>query len=134
MPINLEIDIFSRYNLDMSRLKEDIYNLRFAFIIIIIYVFIMQIVFGTVCPLKAFTGIFCPACGLTHASIYMFMGDFKKSLETNPTAFFWIMSIVLFVVDRYVHKMKFRVFSNLFVVSAIISVVWYLYSMVHNYI
>ena len=66
-------------------LKKDLYNLRFAIIPLIIYCFIMQICFGTICPMKAFTGISCPACGLTHATIYLVTGRWQKAFESNPT-------------------------------------------------
>lgn len=110
----------------MERLKKDIYNFRFAIIPVIIYFLIMQIKFGTICPLKAFTGIPCPGCGLTHASIYLFIGQIKKSLEANPTAILWIIAIIAFFIDRYIKKIKVKIFPTFFTIIGVITIAVYI--------
>ena len=108
-------------------LKKDLYNMRFAIIFLAMYCIPMQVLFGTVCYLKAFTGIPCPACGLTHATLYLFMGKFKESFLANPTALFWIISIVLFLFDRYIYKIKIKVFPYLFIIVGIITIIRYVF-------
>lgn len=110
----------------MEKLKKDIYNLRFAIIPIAIYLIVMQIAFGTICPMKAFTGIPCPGCGLTHATIYLFTGQFKKSFEANPTAIFWIISVLAFFIDRYFYKLKIKVFPTVFIIVGIMTIIVYI--------
>ena len=106
-------------------LKKDLLNLRPAIVPIVIYCVIMQVFFGTVCPLKAFVGISCPGCGLTHATFYLFTGRIRESLEANPTCIFWVISIVLFIVDRYIKPLKIKPFPLLFVITSIITIIWY---------
>lgn len=106
-------------------IKKDLYNIRFAIIPLIIYCIIMQIVFGTVCPLKAFTGISCPACGLTRATIHLVTGNFKEAMLLNPTVFLWLTIIVLFVIDRYIYKLKIKIFPHCFIIVALITIFWY---------
>ncbi len=107
-------------------LKKDIYNLRYALIIIFVYCFVMQFFCGTVCPFKAFLNIDCPACGMTRATIYLLTGNFRKSMEYNPTTFFWLISIFSFLIDRYVKKLKIRPFPLLFIISGVITISWYI--------
>lgn len=107
-------------------LKKDLYNIRFALLLLILYCTFMQLFFGTVCPLKAFANIPCPACGLTHATIYLLMGNFKKALSANPTVLLWLGTIFLFFFDRYIHPIKFKVFPYLFSIVSIITIVWYI--------
>jgi hypothetical protein len=38
------------------------------------------------CPLKKFTGLSCAFCGMTHAWIAVFRGEFRKSIEFNALA------------------------------------------------
>ncbi len=115
----------------MERLKKDFYNIRFAIIPILIFIVTMQTMFGTVCTLKAFTGISCPCCGLTHATVYLFMGRWRDSWNANPTAILWIVAIILFIVDRYIHKFKAKLFPNVFFIVATITVIWYIFKMIN---
>lgn len=111
----------------MEKLKKDIYNLRIAIIPIILCVIIMQITLGTICPLKGLIGIPCPACGLTHATIYLLTGNFEKAIQANPTVFLWLTTIMLFIVDRYIHKLKIKVFPYIFIITGSITIIWYIF-------
>lgn len=106
-------------------LKRDLYQIRFAIIPLIIYCMVMQIFFGTVCPLKAFTGINCPGCGLTRATFYLVTGQLQASLQSNPTCILWLTTIILFVVDRYIRPLKVKVFPILFIIVGLVTIFWY---------
>jgi len=41
---------------------------------------------GPGCPLKFATGIDCPFCGMTHATVAMGGGDFGTALDYHPLA------------------------------------------------
>ena len=110
-----------------SIIKNDLINICFALPILLIYILVMQINFGTVCPLLAFFKFPCPACGLTRASIYLLTGNFKESFAYNPTAFLWIITIILFLFDRYVKPLKIKPFPYIFIFTSIITIVVYLY-------
>lgn len=110
----------------LTKLKKDLYDIRYSLIILTIYCIIMQIIFGTVCPLKALTGIPCPACGLTHATIYLFTGNIKKALSYNPTVLIWVFVILLFLFDRYIYKLKINIFPFFFIAASLITITWYL--------
>lgn len=110
-------------------IKKDIYNLRFAILVIAIYSAFMQIGFGTVCPLKAFTGITCPACGLTHATIYLLTGRFREAFSSNSTVILWMIVIFMFIIDRYVCKLKFKVFPYGFIIVGLITIIVYFVKM-----
>ena len=109
--------------------KNDLLNLRVAIIPIIIYILGMQWFFKTVCPLKAFTGISCPCCGLTHAAFYLLTGRLEQSLQANPTCILWLILIGLFIIDRYVKPLKVKPFPYLFIAIFIITFIWYMFHM-----
>lgn len=111
----------------MNKLKEDLYQIRFAVIPLILYCIFMQVFFGTVCPLKAFTHIDCPGCGLTHATFYLLTGKFQESIDANPTCMLWLFSIFLFLFDRYVKPLKVKPFPCVFIVTGIITIIWYIF-------
>lgn len=109
-----------------KRLIQDLKNLRYCLPALLMYCVIMQLTFKTVCPLKAFLGIPCPACGLTRGCCLLLVGKWRESLQYNPTAIFWLVTLVLFVVDRYIKKLKISVFPTLFIATAIITMFSYI--------
>ena len=108
-----------------DKLKSDLYRSRYAILILIVYCVVMQMVFNTVCPFKAITGINCPACGLTHAAFYFFTGRFSLSFKANPTFIFWFLTILLFLIDRYIKPLKIKPFPVLFIIVCLITLVYY---------
>ena len=112
-------------------LKRDIELIKKPLLIVMVYCFFMQIIFGTVCPFKAIFKIPCPACGLTHATFYLFTFRWHKALEYNPTVFLWWISIILFIVDRYIHPLKIKPFPVYFIITSIVTFIWYIYFMLY---
>jgi hypothetical protein len=107
-------------------LKKDLYQIRFAIILIIFYCIITQNLFNTVCPFKIITNIPCPGCGLTHATIYFFSGRFSDAFASNPTFILWLLVIFLFFIDRYIHKIKINIFPSLFIIVGLITIIRYI--------
>lgn len=50
------------------------------------------------CPIRAATGVPCPGCGLTRASLEILRGDFSASFQTHAFALFVLgaLSLMLF--------------------------------------
>lgn len=114
----------------ISILKNDLKRLAIPIFILIPYFILMQLVFGTVCPFKAITGINCPGCGLTHSVIYFFMGRFPESFHSNQSVLLWILSITLFIIDRYIYKLKKNIVYCAFILTAIITIVIYMINII----
>ena len=109
----------------IKKLKEDLNQIKYALIPLTIYCIFMQVFFKTICPIKAFFKVDCPGCGLTRASLYLLKGDIQKSLSLNPTAIFWILCIILFIIDRYFHKLKINIFPTCFIITSVITLTWF---------
>lgn len=116
--------------MNMNLLKKDLYTMRYALVIVILYCIVMQYTFGTVCPVKAFFKINCPGCGLTHATIYLLQGKWTSSLSANPTCILWLSCISLFILDRYIYPLKIKPFPYLISIVGLITLVWYTISMI----
>lgn len=113
----------------IDKIKDDLYKIRFAIVLLAIYCIFMQWVFETVCPFKAITKFPCPGCGLTHATIYLFTGNIKEAFNSNPTVFLWICLIICFFIDRYIYKFKIKIVPIGAIVVSIITLIWYIYKM-----
>lgn len=105
----------------INKLKKDIYNNRLAICLIIAYLVLMQAMFSTLCPIKAIFNVNCPGCGLTHATIYMFQGQFENAFKENYTVFLWWGFFILFFIDRYLHKFKFNIFPSVLIFVSVIT-------------
>ena len=109
----------------VRKIKDDLLLIKVPLVIILVYCVFMQITFGTVCPFKAIFNIDCPGCGLTHAVIYLFTGNFVKSFSYNKTAILWVISIILFIVDRYFYRL--RIVKFLFIITGLLTIINYVF-------
>lgn len=112
--------------MNIALLKKDLYQFRFAIIAIFLYfIFTQLLFFGTVCPFRILFNFPCPACGLTRASISLLCGNFIQAFQYNITVVFWWILIILFIIDRYFYKLKFKVFPTLFIIVGILTLLLY---------
>ena len=114
----------------MKTFKTDLNNIKIPSIIIILYSIFMQINFKTVCPFRAIFHFRCPACGLTHATIYLFLFRLHDAWSANPTVYLWIPTIILFCYDRYIKKLNIEIFPYCFICVGLITFMWYFLSLV----
>lgn len=85
----------------LHRMYQDLYRLRLALPILLIYGLVTQLIFHTVCPFAILTGFPCPACGMTRA-IYLFLtGQFQLSFSLHPIALFWPLLLLYLGYFRY---------------------------------
>ena len=86
----------------MKKFKQDLLDYKIPLIILLIYSIFMELVFGGLCPFREILHIDCPGCGLTRATIALLKGNVMESLKLNYTCIFWLITIFIYFVDRYV--------------------------------
>lgn len=109
----------------MEKFKNDFKYICITIVILIIYIEAMTLILGELCPIHAIFKFKCPGCGLTHASIYLLTGRFKESWEANPSCIFWWISMISYVIDRYVKEFKIKPFPTMFIITGLITLVVY---------
>ena len=110
----------------MKQIKEDLINYRYAILAVAIYIIGMNLVFHTCCPIKILFKVDCPGCGLTRATLAFITGHIKESFQYNETYPLWIITILLFFIDRYFYKLKIKPFPILFIITVIITILRYI--------
>lgn len=88
---------------------------------------ILQLLFGTVCPMRILFGIDCPGCGLTRAGICVLMLKWKQAWQYNPTIFLWIPCMVTGILYRYIFPQKAKRITANVGITAVITIGRYLY-------
>ena len=111
----------------MKKLKNDIKKYWYIFLIIIIYMVVMEIIFHKTCIFQILFHIDCPGCGLTRATIALFTGNIKESLHYNYSCIFWLITILLFIVNRYIKPFKkVNPIWILLIISCLVTIIRYI--------
>jgi len=110
----------------MKQLKKDLRDYIVPIIIVLAYFIIMELIFGLTCPIKILFHIDCPGCGLTRAFIAFFTGNIRKALHYNYSFIFWLLTIVLFIINRYIKPLKIKPFPVLFIITCLITIIRYI--------
>lgn len=85
----------------LHRIYQDLYRLRLALPILLLYGLVTQLIFHTVCPFAILTGFPCPACGMTRAILLFCIGEFRLSFSLHPVALFWPLLLLYQGYFRY---------------------------------
>ena len=72
---------------------------------------------GWSCPILAATGVPCPGCGLTRATMQLLRGDFAQSFHTHAFAPIFLLALIVMLVTLVLPETQRRkliaVVSNL---------------------
>ena len=90
----------------VKQIKNDIWSVKWAILAFVIYLLVMKFMLGTICPIKAITGIPCPGCGMTRAFFYLLMGRWSLSFQMHPMLIPWIFFMLYLVFIRYFYNKK----------------------------
>ncbi len=110
----------------MKQLKKDLRDYIVPIIIIILYIVVMELVFGLTCPFRILFHIDCPGCGLTRAFISFFTGNIRQAFHYNYSFIFWLITIVLFIIHRYIKPLKIKPFPVFFIITCLVTIIRYI--------
>lgn len=84
-----------------GRVRKDIREFGAVCMVIIVYMAVFTIFFGTSCPIRLFTGLPCPGCGITRAAILLLAGRWQQAWDMNPVIFPVALAAFYYGINRY---------------------------------
>lgn len=98
-----------------------------------IFVGVMLLFFGRICPLVLLTGFPCPGCGLTRAGMLFFSGHLKESIHMHPIFSLIFTFFVIMLIFRYFIKKPFPYFKICVIMISLLMIGGYVYGMLHYF-
>lgn len=74
-------------------------KIKLILLIILVLIIIIALYYIIGCPIRFFTGLPCPGCGMCHAAYYLVTGNINLAISYHPLIF--IMPIILAIAIFY---------------------------------
>ena len=84
------------------RLWRDVKNMWVAAAALAVYTILVNMIFHAFCPMVIFTGLPCPACGMTRALFYLITGNIAASVQMHPVGLWIVCLFLYFAWNRYI--------------------------------
>jgi glucan phosphoethanolaminetransferase (alkaline phosphatase superfamily) len=106
---------------------------RLSLFLLIISLFLLHYLTGSVCYSVILFGIPCPACGLTRAAMSLAAGHFKESFHMHPLLILVIIGVLLYPLLKTTTR-RYKLFMNIYLIITIsIFLCFYFYRMYYYY-
>ena len=109
------------------RFREDLYELRYALLGIVIYYITAHVMFGQFCPMMIVCHLPCPGCGMTRAFFCVLSGRWQQAWQLQPLVYGWMLLAALFVVNRYLLNKKPKFLTYLLIAMLLGTLFLYAY-------
>lgn len=109
-----------------------------ALAILTIFIFFLVLAFFEIripCIFKELTGLNCPGCGNTRATVALFKLDFKEMLKYNllyPLQIAYILQVGIVMCVNYFKKGKFEYTAKTIVIDIIFLILLIVWGIVRN--
>lgn len=122
--------ISSQFKAILKRIWMDVYSIKIAILLIVMYFILAELLFDCVCPFYILTGYPCAGCGLTRVAFYLFTGEWKKAIDMNLSVLAWVAFLLWFVIRRYIQGKETKHFTMLLILVSLITLIYYIYRMI----
>lgn len=117
----------------LSRICHDIKKYLPILCLIGLYIVVMSLVAGKVCPVRIAIGIPCPGCGITRSLWLLCQGQIAGSIKIHPMGIWMVPGMILAGYERYVPGSGKKWGQAYLVIWSIACVAVYIWRMVFWY-
>ena len=126
-------NVLSKTKRVVNLVLSDIWNIKWAFICICLWIEFMKFIFGAMCPLVIITGLPCPGCGMTRAMFSVFKFDFEAASSYNLCIFLWIGLALWWAFFRYIKEKTAPGIKLILGVVIFITIIYYIIRMKNSF-
>lgn len=106
--------------------KQILSRIKILLLICIIY---YTITWFTGCPIRYFTGISCPGCGMTRAWIAVLHHDFAQAFACHPLFFTAPIIVLGFIFEDWIDFKKYRwavlLLGAAYLITYVVRMIWF---------
>lgn len=91
----------NRMQRGLEQCRKDVRKFGAVGGLMLLYMAVVSLFFGTCCPIRIFTGLPCPGCGITRAAVLLVTGRWQQAWQMNPVIFAIALAALYFAANRY---------------------------------
>lgn len=88
----------------IKQIWQDVKTYGWAILVAIACLFVLWILFHRICIFAIVTGLPCPGCGLTRATLALFRLDFKLAFSYHPFVYPITILGIVAIINRYFRR------------------------------
>lgn len=115
------------------QIAKDIRKNYIAGIVILCYLPLCNLLFGSACPMQIICGLPCPGCGMTRAALALMKGQFALSFHLQPFLLAWIGLLGYWLFCHYVQKKEAKHGMKILLCLIFAMVIFYIYRMIRYF-
>lgn len=120
-------DICKKWENAIKHLAGDLWAIRFAILLVIIYLCLTEQLFHTTCPSVIIFGYPCPGCGLTRGMLHLLKGDFAGAWNDNPSIFLICACVTYGGFFRYYKDRRPPGYTAVIIMTGLLMILIYLF-------
>ena len=115
--------------INWTLMKEDIKLIMPVAVGMLVFLTMLYLIMGSNCIFKCVTGLPCPGCGLTRASLSLISFQWGKVLYYNIFIFPIALLSILGIVNRYIRNKSNQKLTKWIILMGVCMIFYYIYRM-----
>ena len=115
--------------INWSLVRTDIITIMPVAIGLLVFLTMLYLIMGSNCIFKCVTGLPCPGCGLTRASLSLISFQWGKVLYYNAFIFPIALLSILGIVNRYIRNKSNQKLTKWIILTGVCMIFYYIYRM-----
>lgn len=108
-----------------GRIAADVKEYGMVIVALILYTVVTNLIFHAFCPMIIFSGIPCPGCGVSRATLCFLTGRWQRAWQLNPMVFPIVLAAAYFGWNRYLMGRKAKGIKAITVALLVLLIIVY---------